>query len=205
MNLAPVLDPADPAAARPDSLPPAREDSRLNWYCVHTKPRKEAQVAGYLEQDLGIETYFPRLRRQRTIRRVRRIVTGPLFPRYLFCRFELSARYAAVRYAPDALGVVSFGQAPAVVDDALVRSLRSWAGEEVDVITIEPGLRPGDRVSITDGPMRGLEAVILGERNDRERVAVMLSILERQVQLLIDRSQLARVEPSLPPPGPLPR
>jgi transcriptional antiterminator RfaH len=165
----------------------------VNWYCVHTKALKEKAVAAYLQDTLGLETYFPRLRRPKTIRRVRRVVTEPLFPRYLFCRFELASRYSAVRYAPDALGVVSFGAAPARVEDGLVDTLRRWAGEALDVITIEPGLQPGDLVEVTAGPMQGLQAVILQERNDRDRVAVMLSILERQVQLLIDRSQLARV------------
>ena len=57
----------------------------MHWYCIHTRPQKEARVVAYLAT-LGLETYFPRLKRQKTIRRVRRIVTGPLFPRYPFCR-----------------------------------------------------------------------------------------------------------------------
>jgi transcriptional antiterminator RfaH len=142
---------------------------------------------------LRLETYFPRLRRQKTIRRVRRIVTSPLFPRYLFCRFDPSLHYRAVRYSPDVIDVVSFGERPALVDDAIITGLKSWAGEAVDVITVQPGLRPGDLVEITDGPMRGLEAVILHERSDRDRVAVLLSILECSAQVLISRAQLRRV------------
>jgi transcription antitermination factor NusG len=48
-------------------------------------------------------------------------------------------------------------------------------------------------VEITDGPMQGLQAVILHETNDRERVAVLLSILECGAKMMINRSQLARV------------
>jgi transcriptional antiterminator RfaH len=166
----------------------------MNWYCVHTKPLKEPQIVTYLDESLGLETYFPRLRRQRTIRRVRRIVTNPLFPRYLFCRFDLSTQYRAVRYAPDVIDVVSFGEQPAVVDDAVVDELKGWAGEGVDVITIQPGFRPGERVQVIDGPMRGLEAVILHDQSDRDRVAVLLSILECGAQMMISRSQLARVD-----------
>jgi len=164
-----------------------------NWYCVHTKPLKESQVATCLQQRLGLETYFPRLKRQRTIRRVRRVVTSPLFPRYLFCRFDLFTLYRAVRYAPEVIEIVSFGEQPTLVRDALIEELKGWAGEAVDVITLQPGLQPGDRVEITDGPMRGLPAVILHERNDRDRVAVLLSILECGAQMMISRSQLARV------------
>ena len=165
----------------------------MNWYCIHTRPVKENQSAMYLQAMLGLETYFPRLKRQKTIRRVRRIVTRPLFPRYLFCRFDPSLRYRAVRYAPDVIEVVRFGEHPAVVDDGIIEALKNWAGDALDVITIQPDLRPGDLVEITDGPMRGLQAVILNSKNDCERVTVLLSILECGARMMIDRSQLARV------------
>jgi len=165
----------------------------MNWYCIHTRPVKESQATQYLKEMLGLETYFPRLKQQKTIRRVRRIVTRPLFPRYLFCRFDLGEHYRAVRYAPDVIDVVTFGERPATVSDALIGELRGWAGEAVDVITLWPCLGPGDRVEITEGPMRGLQAVILHETNDSDRVAVLLSILECGAKVMINRSQLVRV------------
>ena len=165
----------------------------MNWHCIHTKPLKEQQVARHFSEMLDLETYFPRLKREKTIRRVRRVVTSPLFPRYLFCRFEPALHYRAVRYATDVIDVVSFGGQPATVDDGIISGLRNWAGDALDVITIQPSLRPGDLVEITDGPMRGLEAVILHERSDRDRVAVLLSILECGAQMTISRAQLRRV------------
>ena len=166
----------------------------MNWYCVHTRPRKESRIEAHLVERLGLETYFPRLKRQKTIRRVPRVVIGPLFPRYLFCRCDLAQHYRAVRGANDVIGIVSFGGAPAIVNDGLVEGLKQWAGDAVDVITLRPGLRQGDRVEITDGSMRGLQAVFLSDLNDRERVAVVLSILERDVQLTINRWQIERVD-----------
>lgn len=165
----------------------------MNWYCIHTKPRRESQVTAYLAEQLGVETYFPRLKRQKTIRRVRRSVTGPLFPRYLFGRFDLSAQFRAVRYAPEVIDVVRVGANPAIVSDALVGEMKLWAGEALDLITIQPDLSPGDRVEITDGPMRGLPAVILHIKSDRDRVAILLSILQSDARMLISRSQLQRI------------
>ena len=165
----------------------------MNWHCIHTRPLKEGRAAAYLQELLGLETYFPRLKRQKTIRRVRRIVTNPLFPRYLFCRFELGEHFRAVRYAPDVIDVVTFGGRPAIVSDDLVEELKSWAGEAVDVITLQPCLGPGDLVEITEGPMQGLQAIILHETNDSDRVAVLLSILECGAKMMINRSQLVRV------------
>lgn len=165
----------------------------MNWYCLHTKPQKEALTALHLNETLGLETYLPRLKRQRVIRRVRRTMTSPLFPRYLFCRFDAAYQYRAVRYSPDIVDVVRFGEQPTVVDPSIIDDLRAWAGEGIDVITLEPQLQTGERVMICEGPMRGLEAVILQARSDRDRVAVLLGVLEFSAQISISRAHLQRV------------
>jgi len=170
------------------------QETRKNasWYCIHARPKKENRIAGYLRETLGFDVYFPRLKRQRTIRRIRRVVTEPLFPRYLFCRFNFLQNHRAVRYAPDVIKIVDFGGVPAAVDEHLIQGLKDWAGEVVDIMTLQPTLSRGDQVEITDGPMRGLRAVILNESCGRERVAVVLSILERNIQVKISRWQLTR-------------
>lgn len=166
----------------------------VNWYCVHTKPNAEHQVTRYFSERLGLETYFPRLKQKKTIRRVRRSITGPLFPRYLFVRYELSSHYRAVRFAPEVIDVVSRGTSPVIVSELLIEQLKKWAGETIDLISIQPDLSPGDRVEITDGPMRGLPAVILHASNESDRVAVLLSILQCSPKMLISRSQLAKTD-----------
>ncbi len=165
----------------------------VHWYCIHTKPQREAQIAAYCQNTLNLETYYPRLRQHRTIRRVRRIVTGPLFPRYLFCRLSLTTSYRAVRYAPDVLDLVHAGGRPAEVQDTLIAELKGWAGDALDIITLQKPLRSGDAVEVVDGPMRGLSAVILHADDERDRVAVLLSILNGSAQVHLSRSQVRRI------------
>lgn len=164
----------------------------MRWFCIYTKPLREPQVATYCRNTLGLECYLPQLRRHRTIRRKRQLVTSPLFPRYLFCRFEFSESFRAVRYAPDALDLVHIGDRPAIVDDALVAGLKSWAGEGDDIITLKSDLNVGDTVEVTDGPMRGLPATILHVDDSRDRVALLLTILQG-AHLTVSRSQVQRV------------
>jgi transcription antitermination factor NusG len=165
----------------------------MNWYCLHAKPRREENLVAYCRDQLELETFYPRLRQHRRIRRVWRTVTGPLFPRYAFCRFDPKISYRAVRYAKDAIGIVHFGGRPAVVADAVIEHLKSWAGETGDVIVAQPALQNGDPVEIIDGPMRGLSAVILRSSSDRERVEILLSLLQCEAQVVISRTQVRRV------------
>jgi len=165
----------------------------MEWYCLHTKPRKELSVEQYCREVLSIETYYPQLKRQKIIRRVKRWVTGPLFPRYFFCRVNLGEHYRAVRYAPEVLDLVTFGDRPTVVDEAIITQLKSWAGDAVDVLTVTPGFRPGDHVEITEGPLRGLEAVFQQDLNGHDRVAILLSTLAHPTRVIVNRSALSLV------------
>lgn len=166
----------------------------MEWYCVHTRPKKEGQVVEYCRSILGIETYYPRLREQRIIRRVRRIVVSPLFPRYIFCRLDPAAMYRAVRFAPEVIDIVhSGGYRPTVVAPALIAELKAWAGEAVDVVSLQPMLRPGEEVEITGGPLRGIRAVILRSTDDQHRVSILLSILQCGAQMTVPRADLRRV------------
>lgn len=163
----------------------------MNWYCIHTKPKKEKLVEHYLQNELGLETYYPRLKRKKTIRRVRREVLEPLFPRYLFCRLDLAGSYRAVTYGRDVIGVVSTGNRPTEVSDQTISQIRDWAGTEGDIITLEPKpIKTGDRIRITDGPMQGLEAVFMRETSQEERVSILLDLMESQAKVEIDRNQI---------------
>jgi transcriptional antiterminator RfaH len=175
---------------QPASPPPI---ANVNWFCLHTRPQKEAHVESYCRETLGIETYFPRLKEHRTIRRVRRVVTSPLFPRYLFCRIDLANSYRAIRYAPEVISLVHAGDAPAVVSDALIEELKGWAGYEIDRTTLMPSFRPGDAVQVVQGPMQGVSAVILRASDEQDRVTILLSLLQCGAQLTISRAQLERV------------
>lgn len=167
----------------------------MNWYCIQTKPKKEILVEKYLNDELELETYFPRLRRKKTIRRVKREVIEPLFPRYLFCRLSLADCYRAVIYGRDVLGLVSAGNKPTVVDEQIILQLKDWAGEGDDIIVLEPKtIKKGDPIKITDGPMQGLEATFLQEATQDERVAILLNIMNTEVRLKIDRDFIEAME-----------
>lgn len=163
----------------------------MDWYCIHAKPKKEAAGELYLRERLGLETYYPRLKRRKTIRRIKRWVVEPLFPRYLFCRLDLEQHYRAVHYAPEVIGIVSFGDRPALVDEKVISQLKSWAGEAVDVVTIQPSLKSGDVVEIVDGPLRGLRAIVDRDMSDQERVSLLLSTLAYQAKVVLNRGQVA--------------
>jgi len=173
----------------PSTLDP--QPSSSAWYAIHAKPRQESLALASLQRE-KIETFFPLLRRKRTIRRVRKWVTGPLFPGYFFAQFDAGLSGRLVRYADGVITVVSFGGKPAVVDPAIITALKDYAPG--NVITVQPtGLRPGDVVEIQTGPLRGMQGIFEREMSDRDRVVILLEVLMKTTRVQVSREQLEKI------------
>lgn len=171
----------------------------MKWYCIYTHPQKEAIAAGFITETLGLECFYPKLKQRVIIRRVKREIVRPLFPRYIFSRFDLAISYRSVSYASDVASVVSLGRKPIEVSDDIIAALKSRASAspEKDEIHSDAIMSPGSRIEIVGGVMRGLEGLFLRPMNDSERVAILLSTLNASV--VVERSQCRLVTP--PPMG----
>jgi transcriptional antiterminator RfaH len=163
----------------------------MHWYAIHTKPRQETIAQTSLQRE-AIETFYPKLRRKKTIRRVRRWVVGSLFPNYIFARFDAAKSGRLVKYANGVLNIVSFGGKPALVDDDIIAAIAEHSQD--NVLTIEPPkLKAGDLVEIQGGPLRGLQGVFEREMSDRDRVIVLLEVLAKGARVEVTRDQLEKV------------
>jgi transcriptional antiterminator RfaH len=164
---------------------------QMNWYAIHTKPRQEAVAQSSLERE-GLTTFLPKLRRKRTIRRQYRWTEGPLFPTYLFARFDLEKTARLVKYATGVTNIVSFGGKPAAVDDAIILAIIAHCVD--NVVTIEPPkLLPGDLVQIQEGPFRGLRGIFEREMSGSERVVILLQSIAAAARIQVPYHKLEKV------------
>lgn len=161
----------------------------MNWYVVQTKPRQE-RIAEMNVRRLGIETFLPMLKQERRTGAERKPFVHPLFPAYLFVRFEASLSYRAVNFAQGVRNVVTFGGTPSIVDESMIEQIRSRQKE--GFVTIQkPLFAPGERVRIQNGQFSGLEAVFEREMDDRQRGVLLLKALSYQARLVVDLQDVA--------------
>jgi transcriptional antiterminator RfaH len=165
------------AALSPLPLRPVIDDnSQTHWYLVRTKTGKERWVRDQLGQVVP-EVFLPMLK-AKAPRWGRMVVSiAPLFPCYVFARFDLQSQYFDVKYMAGVRAIVSAGTDPLAVPEAIVSDIRSRGVD--DVIEIPDKLiDAGERVVVVEGPFRGFEAIFQRYLAGAERVAILLSAVE---------------------------
>ena len=161
------------------------------WFALHTKPYAERKVAVRLEHH-DIETFVPETE-SRSERANSRPV--PFFPGYMFIRVDMEeANPIHWRTAPGVRHVVSYGNEPAPVDEALIRTIRHQLEARAGQRQPQARFAPGDQVRILSGPFEDMVAVFDGPMEPSERVHVLLEMMARLRRVRVAAADLEKVD-----------
>jgi transcription antitermination factor NusG len=177
------------------SLPCERVDALSGaathpWYALRVRGRHEKTVASFLEEK-GLEPFVPFYRcRKRWSDRIREVEL-PLFPGYLFCRFDINRRLPILT-TPGVLDVVGFGKAFIPVDDVEMGHLQKVVASHSQAEPW-PWLEVGQRVRIDRGPLSGVEGLLVGIKSSA-RLVLSVTLLQRSVAVEVEESSVRPVE-----------
>ncbi|MDN3522165.1 transcription/translation regulatory transformer protein RfaH [Halomonas ramblicola] len=159
------------------------------WYVIQCKGGESFRAAEHLANQ-GYEVFHPVLEVQKKRRGKLTWITEPLFPYYLFIRLDrLVSNWRPIRSTRGVLKLVGFGDMPVAVNDGLVATLREHGSRRDQDTNLY--FRAGDRVEITEGPFKDLQAVFASHKGE-ERAIVLLDLLHRQQRLEMPVSRLRR-------------
>lgn len=153
------------------------------WYAVQSQPRAERTALAHLERQ-GFESYLPvYLKRRSHARRIEQ-VRAPLFPRYLFVHFDLTAvRWQAIHSTVGVARLVSNGNVPVPLPQGVMEEIHRRE-DKGGLVRVVPNLSRGQRVVIEAGTF--LDQTGLFEcATDDERVVILLDLLGRQVRVQV--------------------
>ncbi|MEO8097091.1 MAG: UpxY family transcription antiterminator [Acidobacteriota bacterium] len=154
----------------------------LPWFALQVRHQNERQTQRALEFRAW-EALVPAYRVTRQWSDRAKEIEMPLFGGYVFCRFGLEDR-VRVEDTPGVVRIVKFNGLAAPIEDSEIESIRQMVASKVP-LTPWPYLKPGDRVRVERGPLRGLEGTLLRE-NDRARFVVSVELLQRSVAAEVD-------------------
>jgi transcription antitermination factor NusG len=159
------------------------------WFALHIKSNFEKVTATILGAK-GLDVYFPSFRsRRRWSDRVKEIDL-PLFPGYLFCRFNPHNRLPILT-TPGVLSVVGVAKTPAPIAEDEIRSVQRIV-ESGLAARPWPFLHVGQRVIIEKGALQGIEGILL-EVKHHYRIVVSISLLQRSIAAEIDSTMVRAV------------
>jgi transcription antitermination factor NusG len=159
------------------------------WYCASVR-FGSAEMARDALDFLDFGTFLPLVACEiRHARRVR-VVERPLFPGYVFLRFDVRAE--AWRRAYQTRRIRIFGSAPDRPVPLPAGLVERWIAEGWDRPlprdVAADLIAAGAHVAITDGPFADHHGLCLWD--DGQRVRVLLSLLGRQLEASLPRGQV---------------
>jgi transcription antitermination factor NusG len=157
---------------------------KFPWFALQVRSRRELPISAHLSGQ-GYECFLPMYKSTRRWSDRVKEVDQPLFPGYLFCRFDLHNR-GPVLMTPGIQQIVGVGRTPMPVEDSEMESIRQALASGLPSQPW-PYLELGQRVRVNHGSLRDLEGILINFKGSN-RVVLSVSLLQRSVAMEIDLS-----------------
>lgn len=153
------------------------------WYALRVKSKFEKVVSVNLRAK-GYDEFLPFYLSRRTWSDRTKIIELPLFAGYVFCRLDIRQRLPILQ-TPGVLHFVSINREPVPIDESEVAAIQQVVKHGAGTAPW-PYIREGQKVIVTQGPMKDLTGILLRIKNDF-RLVVSVTMLQRSVAVEIDR------------------
>ena len=173
-------------------MPNGQMNEPKAWFALQVRSRWENATEGLL-QNKGFETLLPTYPATRRWSDRSKIVESPLFPGYVFCRFDIHDRLP-VLITPGVISVVGRGKTPIAVAESEITALQIVIRSGIQTQPW-PYLEIGERVRIKNDVLEGMEGILTNFKG-HQRVIISVVLLQRSVALEIDRSRILRLSPA---------
>ena len=163
-----------------------RGETQLHWYALWTHSHCEQLVKGQLDAR-GFEVFLPRIGVWSWRAGVKHRIRRPLFPGYLFVRDELSgSRYVELLKARGLVGVLG-GQdgAPGAIPEIEIDAIRALVNSDLPA-SPHPYLQTGQRVRINEGPLAGVEGILVDRHAGKGLLVLSVHLFRRSVAVEVD-------------------
>ena len=167
----------------PNACQTRSEKTRDPWYAIRVRCKFERAVSVALSSK-GYEEFLPLCQSRHTWSDRKKDLDLPLFPGYIFCRFDVQVRLP-ILMTPGVVSVVGAGKTPVAVSEVEVDAIQTMIRSGLH-LQPWPQLVVGSRVVIEMGPLKGLEGVAMDIKK-KYRLFVSVPMLQRTVSVDNDR------------------
>jgi transcription termination/antitermination protein NusG len=160
------------------------------WFVLWTQSNSERLVDDQLTGK-GFETFLPTLKTWTRRKGVQSTIAVPMFPGYVFLRHAIDKRtYVEILNARGVVRILGERwDRLTPVPAGEIDTIRRVAVADVPAFP-HPYLRAGQQVRIGDGPLAGLEGILISTKPQKGLVVVSVDLLQRSVAVEVDCTQV---------------
>jgi transcription antitermination factor NusG len=164
-------------------------DMDYPWFALQVRSRYEGIAAAHLSGK-GYECFLPKYKSRRRWSDRFKEVESPLFPGYVFCRLDPYDRLP-IRVTPGVILIVGQGKTPEPIDESEIAAIQSAVKSGLPSQPC-PFLQIGQRVRIDNGPLWGLEGVLLDFKG-HHRLVLSVTLLHRSIAVQVESAWVTPV------------
>jgi transcriptional antiterminator NusG len=175
------------ATADPElPAPPAPGVGADRWYAVWTRSRHEQVVRSQLDEK-NIAAFLPTMARWSRWKDRKKRIEVPLFPGYVFARFDAAARLAVLKCS-GVVSIVSFNGEPAPVPDHEIDGIRTLVESTLPFDPC-PTIKTGMLVEVAHGPLKGVVGR-LTRKGSQSRLVLSVDLIGQGVSVQVDAADV---------------
>jgi len=163
-----------------------------NWYALYTRPRHEKKVTEIL-LNKNREVFLALLSTKRKLKDRTRMVDLPMFPSYVFCKFEYKERFSILE-TQGIIKIVNFQGKPSIVPNWQIESLKRIL-DNPETLKMESYFRQGDLVEVKGGPFKGLRGTVKQLKGEA-RLMITIEGIMQSISVEIDPDSVETVNSS---------
>ena len=171
------------------------QPDRIDWYALYTRHQHEVTVARILASK-GFETLLPVYQTARRWKDRTKLLSLPLFPCYVFLKGGLERRLDILT-TPGIHSLVQCGGRPALIPSVEIEAIRR-AVESGARVEPHPFLKCGDWVRVIDGPLAGIQGILVRKKNIY-RLVLSVGMLGKAATVEVNALHVERLKGEAPP------
>ena len=175
-------------------MPFIEKTPERSWGFAYLRPRTEKKVADYLA-GRGVPSYLPIVNKARLHHGTKIVTPVPMFPGYIFLAAGEQERSDLKRSEKSFVHIELLRND--VEEEQLVRELNNLHLLELEArgreVLVNPGIQRGDKVIVTQGTLKGLQAEVIRRDDNRNAIIINVTILEKTVEYPISADELKKI------------
>ena len=164
------------------------------WGFAYLRPRTEKKVAEKLA-GMDVPVYLPLVNKARLHHGTKVVTALPMIPSYIFLAAGDQERTELKKTVKEFVNIELLRETHE--EDTLIRELNALHQFEIlaqsEEVLVNPGIQHGDKVLVTQGPLKGLETEVIRREDQKNAIVINITILEKTVEYLVSADILKKI------------